>query len=277
MTLNNVIQLIAIDLDGTLLTNDKHIPAENIKAIEQAMLQGIQIVICTGRTLPSVRHLLAQLPVHGNDGYLILQNGTVTHQLPDFEVVSQTTLQLPARQALSEFMLPYDRQGGSLISFDRDNMWVSSDQEFNRWVMYDAAILQTEPRFLSHDDFMITDTLHKAMAIAEPSLIDQIEQSVPDLVKSHLSPVRSQDYILEFLPQGHNKASALKALSAHLGLAAEHVMAIGDQLNDLEMIEWAGIGVAMGNAVEPIVAAADFQTDTNENAGVAKAIQRVLK
>lgn len=277
MTLTSTIKLIAIDLDGTLLTNDKRIPADNIKAIDEAMLQGIQIVICTGRTLPSVRHLLAQLPVHGDDGYLILQNGTVTHQLPDFQVVSETTLQLPARQALSDFMLPYDLQGGCLISFDRDNMWVSSNQEFNQWVMDDAAILQTEPRFLSHEDFRITDTLHKAMAIAAPALIDQIEQSVTDLVRSYVAPVRSQDYILEFLPQGHNKASALKALAAHLDLEADHVMAIGDQLNDLEMIEWAGIGVAMGNAVAPIVAAASFQTDTNENAGVAKAIQRILR
>lgn len=276
MKLTDAIKLLAIDLDGTLLTNDKRIPTQNIKALEKAMQQGIHIVICTGRTLPSVRHLLAQLPVHGEDGYLILQNGTVTHQLPDFQVVSQTTLQLPARKALVEFMLPYDEQGGSLISFDQDNMWVSSSRVFNQWVLQDAAILRTKPQRLSHNDFLMMDNLHKAMAIAEPSLVDQIELSLTDAVQTHLAPVRSNDYILEFLPHSYNKASALKTLAAQLNIRSHEVMAIGDQLNDLEMIEWAGIGVAMGNAVDPIIAAAQFKTDTNENAGVAKAIHRIL-
>lgn len=270
------IKLIAIDLDGTLLNNQKELPQRNIEAIEKAVKQGMEIVICTGRTLPSVRPLLEQLSLDGQDGYLILQNGTVIHRLPSLEVVRQTTLQREARQALIDFIAPYDKQGGFLISFDQDNMWVSSEYDFNEWVIKDAAILKTEPQRLPHRDFVSAENLHKAMVIAEPSVVDLIEQAVTDAVRTHLAPVRSVEYVLEFLPYGFNKASALKDLAGHLGIEADEVMAIGDQLNDLEMLQWAGTGVAMGNAVEALVAVADVQTATNEEAGVAQIIERLL-
>lgn len=271
------IKLIAIDLDGTLLNNQKELPQRNIEAIGKAIDQGFEIVICTGRTLPGVRHLMEQLPLQGKDGYLILQNGTVTHHLPDLEVLSQTTLQAEARQALASFTAPYDGQGGTLVSFDRDNMWVSTEYAFSDWVIKDAANLKTEPQRLLHRDFIQTETLHKAMVLADPTVLDEIEQAVTDTVRSHLSPVRSLDFVLEFLPNGSNKASALKQLTAHLGFQAHEVMAIGDQLNDLEMIEWAGTGVAMGNAVEALVAVSDVQTGTNDAAGVAQIIEQLLK
>lgn len=114
------------------------------------------------------------------------------------------------------------------------------------------------------------------MVLGEPHVLDGIRERLSESLLTHYSPVRSQPIIAEFLVKGVSKASGLKALTKHLGLEAANVMAIGDEMNDLEMIKWAGLGVAMGNAVEAIKAVADAVTTHNDEAGVAHAIERYI-
>ena len=114
----------------------------------------------------------------------------------------------------------------------------------------------------------------QAMFVGEKNAIDAFENQYNTLLSQRYSTVRSQDYLLEILPDGASKASGLKKLADRLSILPEEIMAIGDANNDLEMIAFAGLGIAMGNANEQVKAIAQDITDTNENNGVAKAIEK---
>lgn len=270
------IKLVAIDLDGTLLTDDKQLPQANIDAIHQAIQAGVQVVICTGRTLPGVREIMAQLPFDGEDDFLILQNGSVTHRLHNLEIVDQVTLSSQARAALLDFARVFDEEGAQLVAFDQEGMMLISQYEANDLVISDSKALSTPITPFTADEFLAFEGFNKAMVLGEPDVLDSLKERLPSELFDHYSPVRSQPIIAEFLVKGVSKASGLKTLAQRLGIDAEHVMAIGDQLNDLEMLEWAGLGVAMGNAVAGIQEVADVVTGSNEEAGVAQAIERYI-
>lgn len=268
------IKLVAIDLDGTLLTDDKQLPQANIDAIHQAIQAGVQVVICTGRTLPGVREIMAQLPFDGEDDFLILQNGSVTHRLHDLEIVDQVTLSREAREVLMDFARVFDEEGAQLVAFDQEGMMLVSQYEANELVVGDSKALNTPITPFTAEEFLAFENFNKAMVLAEPEILDAMKERLPSELFDHYSTVRSQPIIAEFLVKGVSKASSLKNLAKRLDIEAEHVMAIGDQLNDLEMIQWAGLGVAMGNAVARIKEVADVVTGSNEDAGVAQAIEK---
>lgn len=270
------IKLVAIDLDGTLLTEDRRLPQANIDAIHQAIQAGVQVVICTGRTLPGVREIISQLPFDGEDEFLILQNGSVTHRLHNLEVLEQVTISRLAREALLDFSRIFDEEGAQLVAFDQENLVLVSQHAPNELVLKDSEILGTPITRFTGDDFLAYEGFNKAMVLGEAVILDSLRDRLPSSLLDFYSPVRSQPIIAEFLVKGVSKASGLKALAERLGIDAEHVMAIGDQLNDLEMLEWAGLGVAMGNAVARIKEVSDVVTSSNDEAGVAQAIQNYI-
>ena len=114
----------------------------------------------------------------------------------------------------------------------------------------------------------------KAMYLGNPKKMAEFHSNYENILKENYSEVLSQPYVYEVLPKGNNKGTGLKALVERLGIKQEEVMAIGDGNNDVEMLEYANYGVAMGNASELARNAAKYTTDTNENDGVAKAIRK---
>ena len=270
------IKLVAIDLDGTLLTEDRRLPQANIDAIHQAIQAGVQVVICTGRTLPGVREIISQLPFDGEDEFLILQNGSVTHRLHNLEILEEIKISRLAREVLLDFARVFDEEGAQLVAFDQENLVLISQHAPNEIVLKDSEILGTPITRFTADEFLAYESFNKAMVLGEASILDSLKDRYPSDFLDFYSPVRSQPVIGEFLVKGVSKASGLKALAERLGIDAEHVMAIGDQLNDLEMLEWAGLGVAMGNAVTRIKEVSDVVTSSNDEAGVAPAIQKYI-
>ena len=114
--------------------------------------------------------------------------------------------------------------------------------------------------------------------LQEPAILEKVEEKLKQEFAGSLSIMRSKPFFLEFMEEGISKGASLNSLIQQLGISREEVIAIGDSNNDLSMIEFAGLGVAMGNASEFIKAQADFVTDTNMNDGVAKVVEEfVLK
>ena len=248
------IGLIAIDLDGTLLTNQKTISATNVATLARAHEAGIKIVICTGRTLPGVDFYVPELPFLTESDFMILQNGaqTLSAQAP-FQSVFQRFLTQAARQRALELVAPLKDQGAQLVAFDRDHLYLVGDPTPNA-----------------------NSQLNKAMILAPEAVLDAWIPTIEATDWQALSMVRSQKVILEFLPVGVSKASGLDQLARHLGLRPEQVMALGDAANDAEMLDFAGCAVAMGNASDALKAKADFVTLTNEEDGVSHAIETLI-
>ena len=270
------IQLVAIDLDGTLLRDDKSLSQENVDAIKEAIEQGVQVVICTGRTLPSIQYLSKQLPQGDGDEYLILQNGAVIHQLPDLNIVHETVLTEGDRQAIYDVFKEYRSEEVQMVAFDPDKLYLVDDETANPTVVQDAETLSTDITLAKFEEVLNLETLYKIVVFGGVEFIDDYLEKIPNDLYEQVHIVRSLPVAIEFIPKLANKANGLNALIQQLDIKAENIMTIGDELNDYEMVKMAGLGVAMENGHPEVKRVADELTLTNNENGVAHAIRKFV-
>lgn len=264
-----MIKLIAIDLDGTLLNEDKQLPEENIKAVQAAVAAGIKVVLCTGRPLPGTRPIFQQLGI--DNQYLIVNNGCSTYDTTTWALVDDFHLTADDIMALSD--LAKQEDGVQLTIFDEKEHYYILDEDPSDLVKYDANLVYLEPTVVMAEELILRDDIQfQAMFLAEKERLDAFQDKYEAILSQRFSTVRSQSYIFESMPMGATKASALKALSQRLGIEPEAIMALGDANNDLEMLQFAGCSVAMGNSPDHVKALTKYVTASNNEAGVAKAI-----
>ena len=236
-----MIKLIAIDLDGTLLHEDKSLSKGNIVALHQAHEAGYDIVICTGRPLAGVRPIFEEIGLPDGNYYMIINNGCTTLSTHNWEIIGKEELSLEDMHRLQVLTEDTDVQ---LTLFDMDHYLVVAPE---------------------------------AMYVGDPSAIDAFQAQHEVALEADFNTVRSQDILFEILPKGASKASALQALSQTLGYSKDQVMALGDANNDLEMLRFAGYSVAMGNGNATVKEIADFITLTNDEDGVAHTIHKLIE
>lgn len=268
--------LIAIDLDGTLLTDEKTIPIENLKAIQQVQTAGYRIVIATGRSSNGVKRFMKQLDF-AEDNLLILNNGASIHKTDaDLNVLVEHHLneqQLKAMVRLvEESRLPVE-----LVALDLNDFYFLSNMPASDIVKKDADTLATPITMINQTELLAMDGILKGLVYGEPKLLDEFENYARHSNWfNHLTIVRSQPPIIELLLPGINKGYALKQLCQQQGLDMSRVIAIGDEMNDIEMLEEVGYSVAMGQASDAVKKVARYQTLTNNEAGVAHILNQLI-
>ncbi len=276
------IKLIALDMDGTLLDSSLKISEENQKMIKEACAQGVEVVISTGRPYIGIpTELLAGLGVK----YAITSNGAALYKLPEKECLFEDCI------PLDEF-LPIARKIQSCdVFFHVFINGISYFEEGKRSVVDKMKLSDTHKKFFHNSGYPVEDIvafieeqnvdIEKAGANFYP-LSEDIYKDYDELeayLRNHpsLTTVCGGFHNLEFAHKGLSKATGLKFLADYLHISMEEVMAVGDSENDIDIIEAAGIGVAMENA-EPIVKeACDFVTLSNDEDGVAYAIRQFVK
>ncbi|MGT2888196.1 Cof-type HAD-IIB family hydrolase [Streptococcus didelphis] len=265
-----MITLIAIDLDGTLLNHQKEIPADNIQAIQEATAEKIKIVLCTGRPSSGTKPYFDQLGLQ-EDEFLILNNGCSTYSSLEWKLIHSHSLNL---QDISDlYDLCKDYPGVYLTLTAEDNYYVLGDA-VPELVQADGDLVFTQVKAITIADLASSqEVVFQAMYMGVESILDGFEEAYALELSEKYSLVRSQDYILEVMPQNVTKAYALQELAKDLNCSPEEIMAIGDAPNDIEMLSFAGLGVAMGNASPAIKKLADKVTADCDHAGVAKAIR----
>ena len=263
------IKLIAMDMDDTLLNEKHQISPSTQKTIRLAMDQGVAVTIATGRmfcsTLPFAKDLGLNCP-------LINYNGAMVR-----DMVSGKTL----------FHHPIDREtAGAVASFFRERAWYLQKHvddllyvfELDENVKYYADYARVEAIPLGNDFYTMPEAPTKFLSLADQPLLDEIKAELEQRWGDRLCLASSRTRYLEMVDVGVNKGEALAFLAGSLGIRPSEVMAIGDGMNDLDMIKYAGIGVAMGNAKDLVREAADYVTLSNSQDGVAAAIEKfVLK
>lgn len=263
------IKLIAVDMDGTLLNSQHQVSPRNKRALEQAIAQGVEVVVATGRPrsdapLRILEQLGLQTPGIFVQGSAIFNADGSLRFREDFDLaLAQPVLEL-VRQ-----------QGYTLLVYDGQQIFVSERSEAT-----DVLIPMGEPvpeAVGSLEEALPTRPFHKLVLLHSPEQIpalrEQLHSSI-DLEK--LRVVQTLPNALEVIPLHVSKGSAVQHLMDDMGLQRGQVMAFGDAENDIEMIELAGIGVAMGNAYPSVKAVADYVTATNDEDGVALAIERFV-
>lgn len=262
------IQLLALDLDGTLLTHDKKISAQNKAAIQAAQAAGIHVVITTGRPLKAIEHILEALDLLVASEYSITFNGGLV-QRNNGEILSKNTFSyddlVAIHEALSPLGLPLDVISDG-ISYETDPKSLYRKlSPFLEFVSCDFASIPKDKMF------------NKAVSAIDPEFLDAQIPKIPTALKEKYEIFKSRDLLLEVMPKGVVKSFGLEKLTEILGIDQSAVMAMGDEENDLAMLEWAGLGIAMKNATPQVQALADVVAPlTNDEHGVAWAIKTYI-
>ena len=270
-----MIKLLAIDMDGTLLNEEKHIDTPQKEAVQKAIEAGIKVVLCTGRPLFGVLPVYGELELekYNLDEYVILNNGCSLRKTTNWELLDN-------KEITKEDVIYLDklRKGYNLdLTVSNDNDYFVVGDKANKYTIEDGKLVYVDIKPISLEEATSgKHTFFKSMYLGEEEEIQRFKNDNENLLKDKYDAVLSQIHIFEMLPFGTNKAAALKELAEKLGIEREEIMTIGDGNNDVEMLEFAGIGVAMGNGTESAKKAANYVTDTNENNGVAKAIEKYI-
>lgn len=262
------INLLALDLDGTLLTHDKQISDENKAAIKAAQAVGVHVVITTGRPLKAIEHLLEDLDLLVASEYSITFNGGLV-QRNNGEILSKNTFSyddlLVIHDAFAHLNLPLDVISDG-IAYETDAR--SLYRKFSPFLTFISSDFANIPK-----DKMF----NKAVSAISPEFLDAQIPKIPSSLKANYEIFKSRDMLLEIMPKGVVKSYGLEKLTDFLGIDRQSVMAMGDEENDLAMLEWAGLGIAMKNATPQVKALADVVAPfTNDEHGVAWAIQTYI-
>lgn len=268
-----MIKLLALDMDGTLLNEAKEIPEAHITAIHQAIQKGVKLVLCTGRPLFGVLPYFRQLGLENENEYVIVNNGCSTHQSKDWSLVDWQELTASDIHYLYSLAEKSDVQ---FTLFDEEHYFVLGGKP-NAIIERDAQYVFTSPTEISLEEAVSgSHRMFQGMFLGTKEETDAFEASYAQELCERFSGVRSQPVIYEAMPLGTTKASALERLAKLLDIDSSEIMAIGDANNDIEMLQFAGLGVAMGNASDQVKALADAVTTSNEEEGVARAIEQYI-
>ncbi|MGL4742040.1 MAG: Cof-type HAD-IIB family hydrolase [Sarcina sp.] len=271
-------KLICIDMDGTLLNSKHEVLELNREMIKKATDKGVKIAITTGRLFASARKYS---DIIGVDAPIIASNGAYIREKDSDKVIYEsnfskeqfdkvinvirkydfTVYMNTSDTVISERVVP-DTHAYKMVNHELDEEWKIKFLEGHNfeevYKKYHGDILKT----IFIDEKNNKEALSKAKA--ELAAFDDLEV------------VSSWENNFEVMPAGTSKGSAVKKLAEILGIKREEVICIGDSENDLSMIRYAGLGVAMGNALDIIKENADYITETNENAGVGKMIEKFV-
>ena len=261
-----MIKLIAVDLDDTLLMEDCTIPQAAIDTIRKAAEKGVITVIASGRIFPSANQYAAAVGAHAP---VICYNGAQVRRTDGSVILSQAHTPEDIHD-----MAVFCKERGLYLQLYADDEIVVEKTVYETLVDPDSKVTGireigdlTTAQHKPSPKMMIFDTKEKLVEVRR-----EIEALYPD--RFYLAT--SKDYLLEIMPKNVSKRNTLAKLAESLGITREEVMACGDNTNDMDMVEWAGCGVAVGNAVPSLKDAADYVAEAFRSYGVIEAIEKLV-
>lgn len=265
-------KLLVLDVDGTLLNDEREISKRTLAALLKVQQMGVRIVLASGRPTYGLMPLAKTLELGNYGGFVLSYNGCQIIKAQNGEILFE--------RRINPEMLPYlekkaRKNGFAIFTYHDDTLITDSpDNEYikNEALLNNLKIIR-EDEFSTAIDFAPC----KCMLVSdkEKALIG-LEQHWEKRLAGTLDAFRSEPYFLEVVPCGVNKANTLGALLEHLGVTREEVIAVGDGVYDVTMLQLAGMGVAMGHSQDSVKVCADYVTASNEEDGVALAVEKLI-
>lgn len=260
-------KLITIDVDDTLLTDDLKVTEGTQKAMEQAIAQGVIVTLATGRMYDSAQKIARQTNLNVP---LITYQGALIKNLLDEEVLYERYVPQEAAVALYEYTEEHQLH---LQVYINDELYSKEDNDKIR-----AYCAMSKVPYKVVPDFrtLMNHPFAKMLIIDEPSKLDEVAKDLVELIGDQTHITKSKPHYLEIMHKEGTKGHAIEFLAGHYGIALSEVIAMGDSWNDHEMIEAAGLGVAMGNALDSLKEVADYITLSNNEEGVRHVIEKFI-
>lgn len=250
------------DVDGTLLNSYHQIPQETIETVQKLAERGIPFILVSARMPKGIwplQHILGiKAPIICYSGALVLdESGRIL-----FDSGLDEISFVKIRNHIAE------RFKDICCSFYSGNDWFVDDKN-NPWIIQESKITGILPKA---DEFGLRNkTIHKLLCIGQPEEINKLEQFLK-LRYSFLNIYKSKETYLEIISAKSSKSLAIKILQDKFELLQKELIAFGDHYNDIDMLNYAGLGIAMGNSPNVVKDSADLVTDSNDNDGVTKAL-----
>lgn len=258
-------KLIATDLDGTLLDKNRIIHKENVKPIKKALEKGVKIVMCSGRPHSSINEYEKELGLNVEGNYGIGLNGSILFDSYSkkflFNLKLDKSITIKILEEIKQFNLP-------TIVFT-DDLLVSNiyNEELENYKVNFTTKIE-----IREDLTTFNQEALKVIVIGEYNKLKEIQDYTQEKLGNECNIYFTQVNFLEFTNKEAHKGSALKSLAKHLGIDMKEVIAVGDNYNDITMIQEAGLGVAVANAEQALKDVADYVTTNNNNEGVLKEV-----
>ena len=265
-------KLLVLDVDGTLVNSKKELSVQTLTTLLKIQHAGIRIALASGRSPYGLRHLVDKLEMKKWGGYILPYNGT--------QIVNTGNDEVLFEKRIDPAMLPYlekkaQKNGFSIFTYHQDQL-ITTDPD-NEHIRNEAALNGMEIVAVENLSAAVDFSPSKCVLVSdnEAALVAQKDQWRKRLAGT-LDVYRSESFFLEVVPPFVDKGNTLGVLIEKLGITTEEVMAIGDGRRDFSMLQLAGLGIAMGNAQDSIKACADYTTESNDNEGVAIAVQKFI-
>lgn len=264
-------KMLAVDMDGTLLNSNRTISKVNKEAIKKAMEKDVKVVITSGRALIGLVNFLNEVHLTGENQYLIANNGGTIYRASDFECIAYKGLR--GRDLVKAYALSKEF-GLNMIAYTHEGAIAAEENEFTRFeIEYGGNPVKIID---FNSDIYDEDEITKILFSQSEELLAKTSLEIPEEFFNEYNVVKTMPIVLEVMNKDCNKGYAVKVLADKLGIKKEEIICIGDQANDIEMLTYAGIGIAMGNAIDEVKAVAQYVTSDNDNDGVAKAIEKFI-
>lgn len=275
-------QAIILDIDGTLLNDDKKISPETKKALITAQQNGVKLILASGRPTTGMHLYAEQLEMEKYHGLLVSYNGAKVVDCQTKEELFNQTLTIAEGKAVLEHMKQFEVK----VMIDKDDyMYVNN--VYDCYITYkgeEINIIQYESRggnfkLCEKEDLaaFLDYRINKILTAGDPDYMQKNYQAMMAPFKNTLNCVFTADFYFEFTAKNIDKAKALDTVLTPMGIHAENIIAFGDGHNDITMVKYAGTGIAMDNAVPELKAVANSITLSNNKDGIAQALNNFIK
>lgn len=258
-------------MDGTLTNSKKEITPLVKQAIHKAAEKGVSIVLASGRPIPGMAHVADILELDKIGGYVLSNNGAKIVEWKTKQVIFEKTL---PRDAVKESCYTAHHFGVTALVYDEKELY--SEDPSARYVEQERYNNSAVANKVDNLEAMITWAPNKMMVVGDPDKLTPALEYLQNKLSGVASVFLSESYFIEVTPEGIRKDTALGVLAKHLNTTLEHVMACGDGYNDIPMLECAGLAIAMDNAYPEIKRHANWIAPSNEEDGVAVAIEKFI-
>ncbi|NMA65984.1 MAG: HAD family phosphatase [Clostridiaceae bacterium] len=260
-------KLIAVDIDGTLLNDKGQLTEGNKEAIRKAVDKGVVFTIATGRAVQGVINLIEALNI---DIPFITYNGAMVIMGKSREILYERKL----NEEDARIIINLGKENGSSVMvWNNNNLYVTAmDERVDKY----KNISKVKPILIENMDEVINGGVSKVLWYNDVEKINEYQKEIDQYISNNVNFHTSQPYFLEFNDKLASKAIAMENLGKHFGIQQSEMIAVGDGYNDLSMIDYAGLGVAMANAPDEIKQRADYVTLSNNDDGVAHVIREFI-
>ncbi len=264
-------KVLVLDIDGTLTNSKKEITENTKKSIVRIMEEGHIVILASGRPTPGMRRYEKELELEKYGGYLLSFNGGKIVNCKTGEIVFQRTLPPHILLGIYKFALEHDcglmtYMGDTIILGTRRDEYVELEAKIN------GMPIQEVEDMLRFVDFEMNKCLMTAPIEKAPEYEEKLKELYGDIVSIY----RSEPFFIEIMPKGVDKATSLERMLNIEGWKRENTICCGDGFNDMTMISYAGVGIAMENAQERVKEAADFVTKSNDEDGIVTVINKFI-